>query len=258
MADQSDPFKLSRFVRKQNKDQAQALEELRAGHKCSCWSWWILPTPPLRKGGQEVGSWTNREYALRSSAEAAAFLAHPTLGPNYLDAVTACAEQLERGVTPRSLLGIDVPRLEASAKYFEREAARAGRADIRDACRRALRAMGAEMDGGGGGAGEGGEGGEGGGGGEDGAAGSVVRGGAAARHGDAAPEPAASSSWPSHLPTEVISSQEADAIDAAIEAARAVASGAAAADSAAAGPKKQRVLQPAEQPAGSAGAGDTE
>ena len=77
----SDPHNLLRFVAKHGTYFSQAMAELRAGHKSSCWSWYLLPTPPFMKGGEEVGSPTNRTYALRTDAEAKAYLAfkHPTV-----------------------------------------------------------------------------------------------------------------------------------------------------------------------------------
>ena len=51
-----DPFNLSRFTEKHKVYFEQALAELKRGHKSSCWSWYILPTPPFMKNGQEVGS----------------------------------------------------------------------------------------------------------------------------------------------------------------------------------------------------------
>ena len=42
---------------------------------------------------------------------------------NYLTIMTVIADQLEAGISPQRLLGIDVPRLAASAAFFERVAA---------------------------------------------------------------------------------------------------------------------------------------
>ena len=55
-----DPHNLRRFVSKAREYHAQALGELQAGHKASCWSWYVLPTPPFIKNGREVGSGINR------------------------------------------------------------------------------------------------------------------------------------------------------------------------------------------------------
>ena len=122
----SDPFNLSRFVSQHGSHFSQAMKELRNGHKSSCWSWYLLPTPPFIRNGVEVGSGINRMYALRTDEEAQAYLTfvHPTvsLRRNYLDMMTVVAEQLgpPNPVSPTRLMGIDVPRLQASVAYFER------------------------------------------------------------------------------------------------------------------------------------------
>ena len=122
----SDPHNLGRFVAKHDEYFSQAMEELRSGHKSSCWSWYLLPTPPFIKNGVEVGSGTNRKYALRTDEEAKEYLAfeHPTvsLRTNYLEMMRVVALQLGEGVSPTKLMGIDVPRLKASAAYLERMA----------------------------------------------------------------------------------------------------------------------------------------
>ena len=118
----SDPHNLLRFVAKHGTYFSQAMAELRAGRKSSCWSWYLLPTPPFIKNGEEVGSGTNRKYALRTDEEAKQYLAHLTLRTNYLEMMRVVASQLEEGVNPTRLMGIDVPRLKASAAYIERMA----------------------------------------------------------------------------------------------------------------------------------------
>ena len=114
-----DPHNMQRFISRQETDHATALRELRAGHKASCWSWWIMPTPPFIKNGVEVGSGLNAQYAIRSDAEALAYLRAGSLRQNYLDIMAAVATQLEAGTTPMRLLGIDVPRCEASVNFFK-------------------------------------------------------------------------------------------------------------------------------------------
>ena len=119
-----DPYNLTRFVEQHKGYYDGAIKELEAGHKSSCWSWYLLPTPPFIRNGVEVGSGTNRMYALRTDEEARAYLAfeHPTVNPrrNYLEIMRVTATQLGKGVSKTRLLGIDVPRLEASVSYFER------------------------------------------------------------------------------------------------------------------------------------------
>lgn len=78
-----DPHFLSRFVQAQEDDYAQALSEIRSGRKQSHWMWYIFP--------QYDGlgsSATAKHYAIKSLAEAQAYLRHPVLGPRLLE----CAE----------------------------------------------------------------------------------------------------------------------------------------------------------------------
>ena len=141
----SDPHNLLRFVAKHGTYFANAMAELRAGHKSSCWSWYLLPTPPFIKDGEEVGSPTNRTYALRTDAEAKAYLAfkHPTvsLRTNYLEMMQLVASKLEEGVNPTRLMGIDVPRLKASAAYLER-IARQDDPEVSSACAEVMERLG--------------------------------------------------------------------------------------------------------------------
>ena len=71
-----DIHNLERFVRAQEPVYPQVLEELRAGRKRSHWIWFIFPQI------QGLGrSGTAQRYAIASRAEAAAYDAHPVLGP---------------------------------------------------------------------------------------------------------------------------------------------------------------------------------
>ena len=141
----SDPHNLLRFVAKHGTYFSQAMAELRAGRKSSCWSWYLLPTPPFIKNGEEVGSGTNRKYALRTDEEAKQYLAfkHPavSLRTNYLEMMRVVASQLEEGVNPTRLMGIDVPRLKASAAYIERMA-RQDDAEMCAACAEVMERLG--------------------------------------------------------------------------------------------------------------------
>ena len=69
-----DPFNLRRFADKQSAEHVgidQALRELRSGRKCGHWIWWNLPQPLRGKISRR-----SRRYAIRSDAEAAAYLAY--------------------------------------------------------------------------------------------------------------------------------------------------------------------------------------
>ena len=68
-----DPHDLGRFVSAQADDYGRALAEIRAGRKRSHWMWYIFP----QFDGLGVSS-TSRHYAIKSVAEAQAYLAPPS------------------------------------------------------------------------------------------------------------------------------------------------------------------------------------
>jgi uncharacterized protein (DUF1810 family) len=86
-------FDLERFVQAQDKVLPQVRRELAEGRKRSHWMWFIFPQ--LRGLGHSP---TALFYGIASLAEAAAYLAHPLLGPR-LEACTA----LVNAITGRSL-----------------------------------------------------------------------------------------------------------------------------------------------------------
>jgi len=86
-------FNLERFVEAQNGVYDTALAELRAGHKRTHWMWFIFPQV------EGLGhSAVAQRYAIRSADEAAAYLAHPVLGPRLRACATAVASHHDRGV----------------------------------------------------------------------------------------------------------------------------------------------------------------
>jgi uncharacterized protein (DUF1810 family) len=76
-------FNLERFVIAQGEVYNTVRSELRAGRKLSHWMWFIFPQVE-GLGSSEMA----RKYAIRSPDEAAAYLAHPVLGPRLRE----CAE----------------------------------------------------------------------------------------------------------------------------------------------------------------------
>src|SRR5579862_5913271 len=72
----NDLFDLQRFVAAQDSVFERVLSELRAGRKRSHWIWFIFPQ--IRGLGH---SGTAQKYGISSLEEAAAYLAHPILGP---------------------------------------------------------------------------------------------------------------------------------------------------------------------------------
>jgi uncharacterized protein (DUF1810 family) len=79
-----DPFNLARFVEVQAGSYQAALNELRAGKKRSHWMWYIFPQI-FGLGSSPMAE----RYAIRSRAEAEAYLAHPLLGQRLEECATA-------------------------------------------------------------------------------------------------------------------------------------------------------------------------
>jgi uncharacterized protein (DUF1810 family) len=77
----TDNYDLERFVEAQDGVYLQACAELRAGRKRSHWMWFIFPQI------QGLGSSPMAvRFAIRSLAEARAYLAHPVLGQRLREA----------------------------------------------------------------------------------------------------------------------------------------------------------------------------
>ena len=83
MSDQ-DPHDLQRFVDAQEHAYERALSEITSGRKRSHWMWFIFP----QLEGLGISS-ISRQYAIKSLAEARAYLAHPLLGPRLLECAKA-------------------------------------------------------------------------------------------------------------------------------------------------------------------------
>ena len=76
----SDPYNLQRFVEAQNPVYAKVCSELHEGRKRSHWMWFVFPQI-VGLGSSPLG----RKFAISSLAEAAAYLAHPILGPRLAE-----------------------------------------------------------------------------------------------------------------------------------------------------------------------------
>ena len=89
-----------------------ALAEIRAGRKRSHWMWFIFP--------QIAGlgsSPTSRFFAIKSRAEAQAYLAHPVLGPRLIECARAVLEL--KGRPPSDIFGYpDDLKLKSSVTLF--------------------------------------------------------------------------------------------------------------------------------------------
>jgi uncharacterized protein (DUF1810 family) len=115
MADtRDDPHDLNRFVAAQEEDYEQALREVRGGRKRSHWIWYIYP----QFDGLGYSSMSKR-YAIKSLAEARAYLQHPVLGPRLVE----CAEAAlgVEGKTAHEIFGSpDDMKLRSCATLFAR------------------------------------------------------------------------------------------------------------------------------------------
>jgi uncharacterized protein (DUF1810 family) len=112
MESREDGFELGRFLEAQEPVYAQVLRELRRGEKRSHWMWFIFP--------QIAGlghSSTAQYYAIRSRAEAEAYLRHPVLGARLEECcriLLAC-----EGRSAEEIFGFpDVLKLRSSMTLF--------------------------------------------------------------------------------------------------------------------------------------------
>ena len=107
-----DVHDLARFVDAQRGSYDRALAEIKGGEKRSHWMWYVFP----QIAGLGMSA-TSKKYAIRSLAEAAAYLRHETLGPRLL----ACTEAA-LAVEGRSALDIfgspDDVKLRSCATLF--------------------------------------------------------------------------------------------------------------------------------------------
>jgi uncharacterized protein (DUF1810 family) len=75
------PPDLQRFLDAQQGDYQTALGEIKAGRKRSHWMWYIFP----QVQGLGYSSMAQHYAIADSGGEAAAYLAHPTLGPRLIE-----------------------------------------------------------------------------------------------------------------------------------------------------------------------------
>src|ERR1700676_2589714 len=109
-----DLYDLARFVAAQDAHgtYGQATAELRAGSKVSHWMWFTFPQ--ITGLGQ---SSVSRRYAIRSLAEARAYLDHPVLGPRLVECATIVAGLAGR-TAEQIFGGIDAQKLRSSMTLF--------------------------------------------------------------------------------------------------------------------------------------------
>ena len=111
-SDSDDPYRLERFVAAQNPVYQQVCAELRQGRKRSHWIWFIFPQ--IRGLGSSP---TAVEYAIASRKEAAAYLAHPILGPR-LEECTGLITQIRGRSIEEILLYPDDLKFRSSMTLF--------------------------------------------------------------------------------------------------------------------------------------------
>ncbi|MCC7321044.1 MAG: DUF1810 domain-containing protein [Rubellimicrobium sp.] len=103
---------LDRFLAAQERTHDAACAEIRAGLKQSHWMWWEFPQ--LAGLGRSL---TAERYGLSDRAEAAAYLAHPVLGPRLVD--LARLMLAHAGTRAEAILGpVDALKLRSSATLF--------------------------------------------------------------------------------------------------------------------------------------------
>jgi len=86
-------FNLDRFFAAQDPVYSDVLAELRTGHKHTHWMWFIFPQIE-GLGSSEMA----RKYAIGSEDEAAAYLAHPVLGPRLRECARLVATHAGRDI----------------------------------------------------------------------------------------------------------------------------------------------------------------
>ena len=103
---------LERFTDAQSSMHDQALDEIRGGRKRTHWMWFIFPQ------FEGLGtSETSRYFAIKSRAEAEAYLAHPVLGRRIRDCAQAVLDAENRSAV--EIFGlVDTMKLRSSATLF--------------------------------------------------------------------------------------------------------------------------------------------
>jgi uncharacterized protein (DUF1810 family) len=104
---------IDRFLKAQEQDYDRALAELRSGRKQTHWMWYIFP----QFDGLGI-SQTSKFYAIKSLAEAQAYLQHPILGRRLIECVEAVLEIEGRSAT--AIFGApDDRKLKSCATLFD-------------------------------------------------------------------------------------------------------------------------------------------
>ena len=112
---QAKVYDLHRFIDAQDFSYAQALRELKEGHKCSHWIWYIFPQ---QKGFGH--SHNCKYYALDYEDEARAYLEHPLLGERLRECCRALLTHPDMSIDEIMGSQVDVMKLNTSMNLFNR------------------------------------------------------------------------------------------------------------------------------------------
>ncbi|HMK85634.1 MAG TPA: DUF1810 domain-containing protein [Steroidobacteraceae bacterium] len=113
----NDPHELERFIEAQRPVFEEVVAELRAGRKSSHWIWFIFPQ--IQGLGRSAMA---ERFAIRSLAEAQAYLSHPILGPRLVTCTRLVLAVEGRSI--RQILGTpDDLKFRSSMTLFARASA---------------------------------------------------------------------------------------------------------------------------------------
>jgi len=111
-SDVGDWHDLHRFVQAQANAYERALSEVRQGQKRAHWMWYIFPQCDGLGCSQ-----TAKRYAIKSAAEAKAYLSHPVLGPRLIECFEAVLHV--EGRSADEIFGsLDAMKLKSCATLF--------------------------------------------------------------------------------------------------------------------------------------------
>ena len=113
----SKEYYLDRFVDAQKTSYEKALKEIRNGEKTSHWIWYIFPQ---QKG---LGHSHNSEfYGLEGIEEAAAYWAHPILGPRLREICEVLLTHKGKNIDYIMKSRVDVMKLQTCMNLFNKVA----------------------------------------------------------------------------------------------------------------------------------------
>jgi uncharacterized protein (DUF1810 family) len=104
---------LERFVRAQKRDYSTALAELSAGRKRTHWIWYVLPQ--LRGLGHSQEA---QDFGIANAEEAAAYFAHPVLGPRLVECVHTMMRHSPRVGATEILGSLDAVKFRSCLTLF--------------------------------------------------------------------------------------------------------------------------------------------